>query len=215
MPRPKILDNVIVDTILAAATTLFAQQGYHGTSMRLIARNTGVNMATISYHFGNKEGLYHAVFKNLAEKERSQYEGYLSHLPDPVFHDPDLFRKSYLDLLDLYIDYSTSSPVTFQLWRQYILDFPLDTRVITAEYDQPIFQMIVEMFERAADNKIISPKTPDLGMMVSVITSVVSRFCEKRFAERLSGEDFLGIEKVEDLRSFLVLYLDLMLGYQR
>lgn len=215
MARRKNTETIKADEILSAATVLFAERGYHGASMREIAKVTGVNMATISYHFGSKEGLYHAVFKSLAEKERSQYEHYIGGLSEEIHQDPEKFHKAFIEILDLYIDYSTNSPITFQLWRQYVLDFPQDTRIISAEYDQPIFQMIVGVIERAYKNGIIFPRTSNLGMIVSVITSVVSRFCEKRFADRLYGEDFIGIETVEDLKNFLVLYLDLMLGYQK
>ncbi|OAN44424.1 hypothetical protein A6A03_16585 [Chloroflexus islandicus] len=39
--------------MLAAATALFAGYGYHGLSMRVLAAVTGLNVATIHYHFGN------------------------------------------------------------------------------------------------------------------------------------------------------------------
>jgi len=214
MARPKKTDSIKKETIITAATALFADLGFHGASMREIAKVTGVNMATISYHFGNKEGLYHSVFKDLAEKERLQYEHFINNLPEESFKDPEIFRATCIRLLDLYIDYSTSSPVTFHLWRQYIMNIPQDERVTKAEYDLPIFQMIIRLLEKAKMNSIISPRTENIGIIVSVLTSVVSRFCEKRFIDKLSGEDFYGVENIDELRNFLVLYLDLMLCYQ-
>jgi hypothetical protein len=135
-------------------------------------------------------------------------------LSDAVFQDSQKFRQATHDLLDLYIHASTSSPLDFQLWNQYSRDFPQKTRILAAEYDLPIFEMIVHLFERARDNGIIAPKTKNLGMIVSVITSMVSRFCEKRFLDSVSGEDIYGIERIEDLKNFLVFYWDLMLGFQ-
>lgn len=49
--------------LLKAATTAFAYEGFHATSLKKIARTAGVNPALIAYHFGNKEGLYLAVFE--------------------------------------------------------------------------------------------------------------------------------------------------------
>lgn len=47
--------------ILKAAVPLFARHGYAGASVRAIVARARVNQAAINYHFGGKEGLYHAV----------------------------------------------------------------------------------------------------------------------------------------------------------
>ncbi len=47
--------------LLATATPLFAERGYHGVSVREIAAAAGVNVSMISYYFGGKEGLYAAI----------------------------------------------------------------------------------------------------------------------------------------------------------
>jgi AcrR family transcriptional regulator len=49
--------------ILAAAEQLFAASGYEGTSIRQIAQQAGVPVALVSYHFGDKLGLYRRVFE--------------------------------------------------------------------------------------------------------------------------------------------------------
>ncbi|OIJ66012.1 TetR/AcrR family transcriptional regulator [Streptomyces mangrovisoli] len=43
--------------ILAAALEVFDEQGYHGTSVREIARRIGVTVPTLYYHFDNKQAL--------------------------------------------------------------------------------------------------------------------------------------------------------------
>ena len=45
-----------------AALRLFAQQGFSKTSTRELAEAAQVNVAAISYYFGDKAGLYRAVF---------------------------------------------------------------------------------------------------------------------------------------------------------
>lgn len=55
------------DALIKTATQVFAQQGYHGVSTRAIATAAGVNQALIGYHFGNKEGLYLAVFEAIGQ----------------------------------------------------------------------------------------------------------------------------------------------------
>ena len=51
--------------ILRNAAIVFAEQGYTGASTRQIAAAAGVNIGTLAYHFGDKEGLYLAVLDHL------------------------------------------------------------------------------------------------------------------------------------------------------
>lgn len=50
--------------ILLAAEKLFAQRGYHAVSMRDIAAEAQVPVALVSYHYGAKHELYHAIFES-------------------------------------------------------------------------------------------------------------------------------------------------------
>lgn len=48
--------------LLQSGLRLFAQQGFAKTSTRELAEDASVNVASISYYFGDKAGLYRAVF---------------------------------------------------------------------------------------------------------------------------------------------------------
>ena len=49
--------------LLDCAEKLFAQEGFHHTSMRVLTNQAGVNLAAVNYHFGSKENLLHAVIE--------------------------------------------------------------------------------------------------------------------------------------------------------
>lgn len=53
------------DRILAAATSLFIEQGYHGTPVSAVAKNAGVTTPALYWHFGSKEDLYFTVVKRV------------------------------------------------------------------------------------------------------------------------------------------------------
>jgi|GEM_PF-809416 len=61
------------DTLLQAATSIFARDGYDATGTRAIADTAGVNQALINYHFGNKHGLYLAVFESMAAQIKARF----------------------------------------------------------------------------------------------------------------------------------------------
>jgi len=50
------------ETILNAAHHLFIKQGYHGTSMRQIAREAGIALGGLYNHFTGKEAVFEAVY---------------------------------------------------------------------------------------------------------------------------------------------------------
>ena len=61
--------------ILDAAQKLFARKGYEGVSLREIAAEGGVNLASIVYYFDSKDGLYEAVlerYSNAVNKARTE-----------------------------------------------------------------------------------------------------------------------------------------------
>lgn len=63
------------DRILSAGIACFAARGYRGATTRTLAAAAQVNVATLAYHFGDKEGLYRAAIDRL-------YERFLSVRPD-------------------------------------------------------------------------------------------------------------------------------------
>jgi AcrR family transcriptional regulator len=54
--------------LLRAATDAFAEYGYEGTSLRVIADNAGVSFQLIAYYFGSKEELWRGTVDYLFER---------------------------------------------------------------------------------------------------------------------------------------------------
>jgi AcrR family transcriptional regulator len=76
------------ERLLQAGLRLFAHQGYSKTSTRELAEAASVNVASISYYFGDKAGLYRAVFfeplGGTAEQEIARYNGPQLGLPQAL-----------------------------------------------------------------------------------------------------------------------------------
>jgi AcrR family transcriptional regulator len=52
------------ESLLHAGQELFAEHGYDGASIRAITSRAGANLGAVTYHFGSKEALYHAVIES-------------------------------------------------------------------------------------------------------------------------------------------------------
>ncbi len=107
--------------ILDAAFRLFVRQGYHGTSMRQIAKEAGVSLGAAYNHFASKQD----IFRTLLE-ERNPYAamaGFLTQIEaraaaepppdveamlreaveqavDVLLAHPDFFRLLFIDILE-------------------------------------------------------------------------------------------------------------------
>jgi AcrR family transcriptional regulator len=110
--------------ILRAAVDNFAQSGFVGATTRNVAVQAGVNVATLHYHFGSKEGLYRAVWKD-AIKEKPAVNGV--GLPE---------KERLLHVVSAILEYSAARPWLSRLALQHLLspvlaseDFPTDPRV--------------------------------------------------------------------------------------
>ena len=65
--RPQQRSTDTQERILEAAAGEFALHGFTGTSTREVAVRAGVQHPALTYHFGNKDGLWRAVMRGLNE----------------------------------------------------------------------------------------------------------------------------------------------------
>lgn len=68
------------EKLLQAATKLFAEKGYHETSVRDIARSAGVNPSLINYHFGGKEELYRRILEKAGIETHLRFQRILGEI---------------------------------------------------------------------------------------------------------------------------------------
>lgn len=108
--RPACSDASGAEALLRSARAAFARSGYEATSVREIARASGVDPALVAHHFGSKEALWIAVVDQIAEEaacmvertaalretpgltSRARVEQAVSILIDQVFLTPDVGR---------------------------------------------------------------------------------------------------------------------------
>ncbi|MGI6558197.1 MAG: TetR/AcrR family transcriptional regulator [Limnochordia bacterium] len=70
------------DAILEAACHCLAQKGYAEISLREIAQKAGVALSQLHYHYKNKQGLFLAVLRSVADRYIAEIEEELKDLRD-------------------------------------------------------------------------------------------------------------------------------------
>lgn len=91
------------DRILRAASEIFADRGFRGTSIRAICEKAGTNVAAVNYHFQSKEKLYIEVFRSLFEGFRKP----MLSIPDQV-HDAASWQKALREWVEYALRISTN-----------------------------------------------------------------------------------------------------------
>jgi len=92
--------------ILDAALALFAERGFHGTAVPLVAEAAGVATGTIYHYFANKEALVNAVFRDAKARLRVAVYADLDSTQEPEA----LFREVWRRLAT----FARADPVRFR-----------------------------------------------------------------------------------------------------
>lgn len=60
--------------LILAGMELFGEHGFKGTTTRMIADAANANIGSIAYYFGNKQGLYLAIARYIAQRMRETFQ---------------------------------------------------------------------------------------------------------------------------------------------
>ncbi len=80
--------------LMAAGLKLFSEHGFEKTSVRALAQAAQVNVAAVSYYFGDKAGFYRALFTESVSPHRT------TGFDDPALGLDEALDRFYADFLD-------------------------------------------------------------------------------------------------------------------
>src|SRR5262245_4132521 len=81
-PRTRLAAGDRRSQLLVKALEIFAEQGFHGTPTRELAKHAGVSEALVFHHFPTKDALIQALIEALGFRERvAMIEQFVSQMP--------------------------------------------------------------------------------------------------------------------------------------
>ena len=173
--------------ILAVARRLFGEYGFHGTTTRMIAREVGIDISTLHYHWGNKKDLYESVVIDINSGLRQKLREV-----ENVIHGLPLAKR--LDIsIDMMTDYlfehpSVSNLVLFRYFAKNRYEGNLDFSVPEFTAD------IAYSMGLAHDRKNVSPEAM---MKVVALMNSIHNF--------ISGESFFCSMLHVDQKRYILL----------
>jgi len=138
------------ELLIKKSTSLFAQKGYGGTTIKDICDATGMNASLVSYYFGGKEGLFHACLENFGEERLEIAEKMLIH---PRSRQEFEIRLGLFaeELINVHIEQSDLATL---IHREFENQNPASMEIFKKTFFKA-FEVFISFFESAQKQKII------------------------------------------------------------
>ena len=140
--------------LIRAALELFGGKGFDGTSTREVAAKAKVNVASIAYHFGGKEGLRHACADFIVETIRGAAAcAFPFDRHDPVTAaDPDSAAEELRVALETMAIFVTSRPEMSSIVQFILREMAHPTSTLDRIYTgvvEPVHRHLCRLWEVA------------------------------------------------------------------
>lgn len=133
------------NTILRHATTLFARQGFEGTSMTEVSRMSGVASATIFYHFESKEALLLAILTRVKEVILQEFKRYEQE------HDFSNGLEAVQGAITYYLGLAMDMEDEFLLLHRHFPYQLAEVNPVCRNHLEAIYNCLVNIIERAIE----------------------------------------------------------------
>lgn len=183
--------------ILESACKLFGEYGYHGVTTRMIAKEVGIDVSTLYYHWGEKQDLYEAVLIDLNDEIRDK----LSEIDRMVRGRPLDYRLGVA--IDVMCDYLFLRPEASRLILFSYFSKTRTDSIIDARMTEHIANIAIAM-GLAFDKKNVSPQAN--ARVLAVWNSVINFSAGKEFFKsllKLDSEEYASVVK-ESLKFILI-----------
>lgn len=138
-------------SILDAASALFAQQGFDGATTRAIAARAGCNVAAIKYYFGDKAGLLASVMEHATARV---LEGGAHFVPHPEADPRDALKAWITWVLRTGRRRTRAGQLPAKLMMQALMSSDRVASRLAERLGAPVRHGILALIDRVFDGKL-------------------------------------------------------------
>lgn len=193
--------NGRIEQIVQAATRLFAQQGYHGTTTRQIAQLSDVSENTLFRHFSHKEDLFWTALKSeLGEvRFRRGLAAALAECRSPEIVIPEL--------VDMLVETSLYRPQLLRIVAVAYLELGWKASPLWEEHLAPIISVLGKYLDACIQSGKI--RNLDSAMLMAALSSTV--MVHPELARMLKAERSPHGDRREAVAAYSKFWMELLL----
>lgn len=166
--RPAQDASVGREVLLRNARKTFGTRGYDATSVREIARESGVDPALLAHHFGSKESLWEAVVEQIAEHAQPMIAA------TAALRSSELDAKARVDrAMEIYIDKVFEEPDIGLFFSTAATEEGARLDFLAERLVRPYYDVLVPLLDDAAKQGAL--KVKDADMLFFVLLNGVSK----------------------------------------
>ena len=180
--------------ILETATTLFAQKGFDGTSVREICQKAGVNLCMISYYWGGKRELYEGIIENLIEQQTEYARTFMDLDKSPSEYSKSECIELLITILERAVDFLYSNKISNDLIMFLLKEQQNPERKINSPAFSYVRELLARIFDKDARDKEIIYKTVFIFSQLNS-PRILPVFCLRELGQSEFREDDIEIIK--------------------
>lgn len=171
--RPTADAEINIEHLCDVAVNVFAEKGYSGTTTTEITKKAGVARSLIHYYFGNKEELWKASIKRLANEFISEFEQSKKIHKD--LNGIQMIKVMVRQLVHFYAKY----PAFPKIVAQELDENSERSDWIMNNHIYPLFNLTGELFKK--QRRLGTIKKIDKAFQSSILLGVCSSFFSNPF----------------------------------
>ncbi len=171
--RPTADAEINIEHLCDVAVNIFAEKGYSGTTTTEITKKAGVARSLIHYYFGNKEELWKASIKRLANEFISQFEQ-----SKKIHKDLDGIQMIKVVVRQL-VHFNAKYPAFPKILAQEMDEHSERSEWIITNLIKPLFNLTGELFKK--QRKLGNIKRINKEFQPSLLLGMASNFFSNPF----------------------------------
>ena len=176
------------ERLLKAATKLFTRSGYEGTSLREIVTETGINKRMIYHYFGDKRGLYQAIFV----REWSELKTWLDKAMQVNLESTGNIRDLLVKFVDVFFDFLAEHQYFTRLMMWDGLEGGEISRSTWKEIRGPLFIQTEFLIQEAQKEGLLNKKFHPGHLIISLLATTTYYFAYASSLEDMLRTDPLA-----------------------
>ncbi len=191
------------DQILAVAEQEFANSGYNGTSLEVIARRTGIRKASLFHHFNSKRKIFDAVVRRIFDqlvsigRETAAIENPKEHL---------------LAICVRLHDFIASHPNHARLLMHRVLEDPASVRRSSEVFIKPLVIEMAKLVVRGAELGVIRNTDGPISLTLTALAIPILPYSFAPVVEACTGIDVFSPDSIAVIRNQVLRRMDALLS---